>query len=73
MKTDQEVDLTRVEQHRFERKSGTSTLQVQLQSLIARATDAGIFSILASLDLSSAFYLANIAVTKKTKEHWPSE
>ena len=48
------TDLTRLNQHGF--KKGRSTLT----SGLAKALDHGNFVLLASLDLSSAFYVANI-------------
>ena len=54
------VDLTGDGQHGFKKKRGTSTLQMQIQSILARATDANNYAIMASLDLSAAFDLVDI-------------
>ena len=54
------IDLTGDEQHVFKRKRETSALQLQIQSILARATDANNYAIMASLDLNAAFDLVNI-------------
>ena len=54
------VDITGVDQHGFKKGRGTSTLSIQLQSLIARALNEGEFVLVSSLDLSAAFDLVNI-------------
>ena len=59
------VDLTGVNQHGFKKGRGTSTLSIELQSLIARALDEDQIGIVASLDLSSAFDLVDIDLLMK--------
>ena len=59
------VDLTGTNQHGFKKSRSTSTLSIQLQSLIARALDEDQFGMVASLDLSSAFDVVNIDLLLK--------
>ena len=59
------VDLTSEDQHGFKKKKGTSTLQLQVQSILARANDANNFAIMASLNLSAAFDLVNVKLLMK--------
>ena len=54
------IDLTGACQHGFKRKKSTSTAGLEIQSEIARALDTNKFTIMASLDLSSAFDIVNI-------------
>ena len=54
------VDLTGKQQHGFKRNKSTSTLTLQLQSLIARALDEDNHALMASIDLSAAFDVVNI-------------
>jgi hypothetical protein len=54
------TDITRVGQHGFKKKRSTSTLSVDLQSIIARALDSDEYALVASLDLSAAFDIVNI-------------
>ena len=59
------VDLTRQGQHGFKKRRGTSTLSVEIQSLIAKALDDDEFGLVASLDLSAAFDIVNIDLLVK--------
>ena len=59
------VDITRQGQHGFKKKRSTSTLSVELQSIIARALDNDDYVLVASLDLSSAFDIVNVALLLK--------
>ena len=54
------IDLTGKQQHGFKRNKSTSTLTIQLQSLIARALDEDNHALMASIDLSAAFDVVNI-------------
>ena len=54
------VDLTGSKQHGFKRKRSTSTAGLEIQSEISRALDTNKYTIMASLDLSSAFDIVNI-------------
>ena len=56
----QNVDITGKHQHGFKRNRSTSTLALQLQSLIARALDEDNYVVMASLDLSAAFDVVNV-------------
>ena len=58
-------DLTGVNQHGFKKARSTSTLTVQLQSMIANALNDDQFGMVASLDLSSAFDVVNIDLLLK--------
>ena len=58
------VDLTGLKQHGFKRKRSTSTAGLDIQSEIARALDSNMFTVMASLDLSSAFDIVNIDLLK---------
>ena len=53
------VDITGKHQHGFKKQKSTSTLTLQLQSLIAKALDEDNYVIMASLDLSAAFDVVN--------------
>ena len=59
------VDLTGSKQHGFKRTRSTSTAGLEIQSEIARALDSNMFTIMASLDLSSAFDIVNIELLLK--------
>ena len=59
------VDLTGVKQHGFKRRRSTSTAGLELQSEIARALDSNKFTLMASLDLSSAFDIVNVNLLLK--------
>ena len=59
------VDITNENQHGFKKRRGTSTLSIQLQTILARATDANNFAFMASLDLSAAFDIVNIKLLIK--------
>ena len=54
------VDLTGNKQHGFKRRRSTSTAGLELQSEITRALDSNQYTLMASLDLSSAFDIVNI-------------
>jgi hypothetical protein len=59
------IDLTRVNQHGFRRNMNTTTLSLELLSLIARAMDDDDYVIAASIDFSSAFDLVNVDLLLK--------
>jgi exonuclease III len=59
------VDLTGKQQHGFKKCKSTSTLALQLQSLIARALDDDNYVLMASVDLSAAFDVVNIDLLMK--------
>ena len=59
------VDFTGKQQHGFKKNHGTSTLGIQLQSIIARALDDSKYVLMASLDLSAAFDLVNVKLLIK--------
>ncbi len=70
-----DTDITRVGQHGLKKKrSTTSTLSVELQSIIARALDSDEFALVASLDLSAAFDIVNTYRTtiNKIEKNWPT-
>ena len=54
------ADITGKEQHGFKKSRSTATAGLTIQSLIARALDAGECSIMASVDLTAAFDVVNI-------------
>ena len=54
------IDITGNHQHGFKKLKSTSTLNLQLQSIIARALDEDNYVLMASLDLSAAFDVVNI-------------
>ena len=54
------VDLSGKQQHGFKKCKSTSTLGLQIQSLIARALDEGDYVLMSSIDLSAAFDVVNI-------------
>ncbi len=60
-----ECDLTVENQHRFKRGRSTSTITLDLQSLIARVLDNYEYVLLASLDLSLAFDVVDINLLLK--------
>ena len=62
------VDLTGKSQHGFKPKHSTLTAGLQIQSLIARATDSDMSVLMASLDLSSAFDVVNVGLLLKRLE-----
>ena len=55
-----DVDITGKEQHGFKRNKSTTTLSLQIQSLISRALDEDKHVLMASIDLSAAFDVVNI-------------
>ena len=59
------VDITRQGQHGFKKMRSTSTLSVDLQSIISRALDNSEYVLVSSLDLSSAFDVVNIKLLIK--------
>ena len=59
------IDLTGVNQHGFKKGKSTTTLSIELQSLIARALDEDQIGLVASLDLSSAFDVVNVNLLLK--------
>ena len=62
------IDLTGTKQHGFKRKKSTSTAGLEIQSEIARALDSNKYTLMASLDLSSAFDIVNIKLLLKRLE-----
>jgi hypothetical protein len=60
-----DVDITRHGQHGLKKRRGTSTISVEIQSLIAQALDGNEFGLVASLDLIAAFVTANIELLLK--------
>ena len=59
---DNNADLTGKQQHGFKKGKSTTSLALQLQSLIARALDDDNFVLMASLDLSAAFDVVDIGL-----------
>ena len=59
------IDLTGKQQHGFKKNKSTTTLALQIQSLIARALDDDNYVLMASLDLSAAFDVVNIDLLMK--------
>jgi hypothetical protein len=59
------IDLTGINQHGFKKGKSTTTLSIDLQSLIARALDEDQIGLVASLDLSSAFDVVNVNLLLK--------
>ena len=59
------TDLTGLNQHGFKKGSSTLTSGLVIQTALAKALDHGNFVLLASLDLSSAFDVVNIALLIK--------
>ena len=59
------VDITRQGQHVFKKKRSTSTLSIELQSIISRALDNDDFALVSSIDLSCAFDVVNIDLLLK--------
>ena len=59
------IDITGENQHGFKKDKSTSTLGIQIQSIIARALDEDNHTIMASIDLSSAFDVVNIELLLK--------
>ena len=57
--------FTGAKPHGFKRNRSTSTAGLEIQSEIARALDTNKFTIMASLDLSSAFDIVNINLLLK--------
>ena len=54
------MDLTGINQHGLKKDRSTTTAGQAIQSALARALDQGQYSLLANLDLSSAFDMVNI-------------
>ena len=54
------VDLSGKQQHGFKKSKSTSSLGIQIQSLIARALDDGDYVLMSSIDLSAAFDVVSI-------------
>ena len=65
LQTENECDLTGLNEHDFKHKRSTATLSIELQSMIARALDNDEFALIASLDLSAAFDVVNIHLLVK--------
>ena len=60
-----DVDITGKQQHGFKKCKSTTTLALQIQSLIARALDEDNHVLMASIDLSAAFDVVNIGLLVK--------
>ena len=65
IETLQNIEITGKHQHGFKRNRSTTTLSLQLQSIIARALDEDNYVAMASLDLSAAFDVVNIKLLLK--------
>ena len=65
IQSENNVDITRQGQHGFKKNRSTSTLSVELQSIIASALDNDEYVVVSSLDLSSAFDVVNIGLLLK--------
>ena len=59
------VEITGNNQHGFKNGRGTSTLSLDLQSMIGRAMDKNEYALLSSLDLSAAFDLVDVKLLIK--------
>ena len=59
------VDITGNNQHGFKKGRGTSTLSIDLQSMIGSAMDKNEYALLSSLDLSAAFDLVDVKLLIK--------
>ena len=59
------VDITGKQQHGFKKCKSTTTLALQIQSLIARALDDDNYVLMASIDLSAAFDVINVDLLLK--------
>ena len=59
------VDFTGLDQHGFKKDHSTITAALSIQSKLATALEQGKFSIMASLDLSSAFDVVNVNLLLK--------
>ena len=60
-----ECDITGINQHGFKQNRSTSTLAIEIQSIISRALDDSRYVIMSSLDLSAAFDVVNIDLLMK--------
>ena len=60
IQTENNCDITGANQHGFKKQRSTSTLAMELQSIISRALDDDKYVLMSSLDLSSAFDIVNI-------------
>ena len=58
--TENNIDLTGIEQHGFKKNKSTITAGLTLQSEIARIMDSNKYAAMSSLDLSAAFDLVNL-------------
>ena len=65
IQAENDVDITRCNQHGFKRKKSTLTAGLELQSIIARAVDDNQYALMCSLDLSAAFDLVNVELLLK--------
>jgi hypothetical protein len=65
LQTENNCDLTGINQHGFKKGKSTATISLTIQSLIARALDDDNFVLMSSLDLSSAFDVVNINLLLK--------
>ena len=65
IQVENDIDLTHRSQHGFKKKHSTNSAGLQLQSVLARALDDGNISLMASLDLSSAFDVVNVRLLLK--------
>jgi hypothetical protein len=60
-----DVDITRLGQHDFKKRRGTSTLLVEIQSLITHALDGNELGLVASFKFSAGFDIVNIDLLLK--------
>ena len=65
IQTENNVDITRSNQHGFKKKKSTLTAGLELQSILARAVDNNQYALMCSLDLSAAFDLVNVELLLK--------
>jgi hypothetical protein len=65
IQSDNNCDLTGVNQHGFKQKRSTSTLATEIQSIISRALDGNKIVLMSSLDLTAAFDVVNIDLLLK--------
>ena len=68
LENDNNIDLTGKSQHGFKPKHSTLTAGLQLQTLISKAVDEDMYTLMASLDLSAAFDVVNIELLLKRME-----
>ena len=62
---DCKVDITNKNQHGFKKGRSNLTLELEIQSMIARALDDDSYAVMANLDLSAAFDVVDINLLLK--------